>query len=207
MTYLSEKWRFLSSRSWGFGAASLGLHLLLLVLVVVLVPKVSLLRGNPFSGRVIEWRGMGGGSLPARHLPQQRSAPETENGELSRSTQLPTESVVVSAESNRSGVLASGEGVFGESGDLENDLLRQVRERLERAKRYPISALRLRLEGATRVRFRIDPEGHPQNIEIVESSGVDLLDQASLATVERAAPYPLYAGLIDVPLQYELRAP
>jgi len=54
------------------------------------------------------------------------------------------------------------------------------------------------------LRFRIAPDGSVERIEIVQSSGHEVLDESAIATIRRAGPYPVVAGWIRVPLAYQL---
>ena len=85
---------------------------------------------------------------------------------------------------------------------LEIDILHW----LQRHRRYPRSALRLRLQGEVEVKFSLSREGLLLHSAVVKSSGYALLDQAALELLQRAQPYPLPAleGGID---QLELSLP
>ena len=61
---------------------------------------------------------------------------------------------------------------------------------LEKYRRYPRSAERRRDEGVTYVRFSVDREGNAHEVRIGRSSGHPLLDEETLATVQRATPVP-----------------
>ncbi|MGO1540194.1 MAG: energy transducer TonB [Luteimonas sp.] len=61
---------------------------------------------------------------------------------------------------------------------------------LEQYRRYPRQAARRRMEGVTHVRFTVDRQGNVSDPHIGRSSGHDLLDEETLATVRRASPVP-----------------
>jgi periplasmic protein TonB len=86
------------------------------------------------------------------------------------------------------------------------DLLRAIRQKIERehAKVYPEAAHRKGIEGTVEVRFRIAGDGSAEAVEVVRSSGFPLLDELSVQTIRRAAPYPLVVGWIRSPLVYRL---
>ncbi len=67
-----------------------------------------------------------------------------------------------------------------------------LRQRLQKALRYPRNAQRRRQEGTVEVRFGITAAGqlHEQQVELLASSGIQALDRAALASVRRAAPFP-----------------
>jgi protein TonB len=79
-----------------------------------------------------------------------------------------------------------------------------VRRRIEAAKRYPDDARREGVQGSVTVRFRVRPDGHVEAVEVARSSGSRELDEASLETIRRAAPYPPLKGWVQVPLAYTL---
>lgn len=66
----------------------------------------------------------------------------------------------------------------------------KVASKLRRALRYPREARRQKLRGEVRVAFTVNRNGGVSGIRIVRSSGSNILDQAAIATVKRAAPFP-----------------
>lgn len=62
--------------------------------------------------------------------------------------------------------------------------------KLNEAKRYPVSARRSRHEGVAYLRFAMDREGSVLSASIESSSGYPLLDEETLALIERAQPLP-----------------
>lgn len=75
---------------------------------------------------------------------------------------------------------------------------------IERNKSYPRLARERGVQGVVRLRFRLFPSGAVDKIEIVESSGSELLDNASVRSVYRAAPLPYVDGWVEVPIAYVL---
>lgn len=59
---------------------------------------------------------------------------------------------------------------------------------LEREKRYPRQARRLKKKGMPVIRFTIDREGSVLNVELVKSSGTASLDKEAIELVGRAQP-------------------
>ncbi|MEE9181119.1 MAG: energy transducer TonB [candidate division NC10 bacterium] len=80
-----------------------------------------------------------------------------------------------------------------------------LRQRIERAKRYPAQARRWGMEGTAEVQFRIAGDGSVQGVMVVKSSGFAILDRASVETIKRAAPFPVISGAIRIPISYRLR--
>jgi protein TonB len=72
-----------------------------------------------------------------------------------------------------------------------------VLARIEAAKQYPPSAVRRRIQGNTVVTFRLAPDGRLLFNHLQKSSGYDMLDQAALAAVRNAAPFPEFANTAD----------
>jgi protein TonB len=64
----------------------------------------------------------------------------------------------------------------------------QVQARLRRALRFPKNAKGA--EGEVHVRFVVAANGGASQISVVRSSGSSALDDAAIATVKRAAPFP-----------------
>jgi len=61
---------------------------------------------------------------------------------------------------------------------------------LEKHRRYPRNAQRLRQQGVAHVRFAVDRQGRVSHPRIGRSSGHPLLDEETLATLLRASPVP-----------------
>lgn len=88
----------------------------------------------------------------------------------------------------------------------------QLIARLERYKRYPSEAQSRGEHGVAQLAFSVDRSGGVHHARIVRSSGSSLLDEATLALVERAAPLPppppeLPGAQIPivVPIRYNIR--
>jgi protein TonB len=84
--------------------------------------------------------------------------------------------------------------------------------RLERYKRYPPEAQSRGEQGVAQLAFSIDRSGGVHRAHIARSSGSSLLDSATLAMLERAAPLPPpppeLSGAqiaISVPIRYDMR--
>jgi TonB family protein len=73
-----------------------------------------------------------------------------------------------------------------------------VLARIKAAKKYPPSAVRRRIQGNTVVTFRLAPDGRLLFNHLQKSSGYDMLDQAALAAVRDAAPFPSFSDMNDI---------
>ena len=76
---------------------------------------------------------------------------------------------------------------------------------IERVKNYPRLARERGVEGVVRLRFLLKTSGAVEKIEILESSGSELLDHASVRAVSQAAPMPYVSGWVEVPIVYVLK--
>ncbi len=104
----------------------------------------------------------------------------------------------------------NGEGVAGQvgsvgtsSGEADATLLLIMRK-IEAAKRYPKVARAMGIEGTAVVRFRLEPSGQVERVEVVRSSGSEILDRASLETVRDAAPLPYKEGWLKVGIVFKI---
>ncbi|HYA86385.1 MAG TPA: energy transducer TonB, partial [Nitrospirota bacterium] len=89
----------------------------------------------------------------------------------------------------------AGQGRSAQSGGiLSPEDLANLAAAIERTKNYPRLARERGIEGVVRVRFRMTPSGAVEKIEIVQSSGSEILDSASIGAVYRAAPLPHVSG-------------
>ena len=76
---------------------------------------------------------------------------------------------------------------------------------IERVKIYPLIARKRGIEGTVHVSFNVMPDGNPYGIKILKSSGDSILDKATVKVVKKAAPFPLIANRIELPVSYRLR--
>ncbi len=97
-----------------------------------------------------------------------------------------------------------GEG-HGQTGEISLEQWQLVHSALEKAKTYPRVARERGVEGVVLVRFKVLPTGEIEKVDIMKSSGSDILDTASVRTVYRAAPMPYVNGWVEVPMSYVLK--
>jgi TonB family protein len=76
---------------------------------------------------------------------------------------------------------------------------------IERTKNYPRLARERGIEGVVRLRFKLTSFGSVEKLEILQSSGSEVLDNASINAVYRAAPLPYMNGWIEIPMKYMLK--
>jgi len=88
--------------------------------------------------------------------------------------------------------------------------LATVRNRIEKAKRYPREARRKGCEGKVVISFQIDRKGKVGEIKLVQSCGHAELDEEGIATLRRASPFPSPLLIekeklvLEVPLLFKL---
>jgi len=93
----------------------------------------------------------------------------------------------------------------GQTGEISLEQWQLVHAALEKAKIYPRVARERGVEGVVLVRFKVLPTGEIEKVDIMKSSGSDILDEASIRTVYRAAPMPYVNGWVEVPMSYVLK--
>ena len=77
----------------------------------------------------------------------------------------------------------------GDVEDIRSRYLAEVLRRLQEAKRYPSRARRQEIEGRLELGLVIRKDGSASPGRILQSSGHDILDEAALEMVKRAAPF------------------
>ncbi len=89
----------------------------------------------------------------------------------------------------------------------------QVLDWLDQHKTYPRAAKRVGIEGVVQVRFSVDQDGRLEASGLEKTSGHAILDQAALALIKRATPFPISLrdfGLdrieFSLPIVYQLSA-
>ncbi len=92
-----------------------------------------------------------------------------------------------------------------------NDYFEMVRLKIESCKRYPDSARAKHMEGRTKVRFVITPDGQISSVEIIKPTRHGILNLAAINAVKAAAPFPrppkcLFNGplFIEITIMFEL---
>ena len=83
----------------------------------------------------------------------------------------------------------------------------EVHQRIAKNKRYPRAALRFRSTGVSQVKVVLDSKGEIIAASLLNSSGTKILDKEALATISRAAPFPVPPDNILVNGRVEFIAP
>ncbi|MFM7841614.1 MAG: energy transducer TonB [Nitrospira sp.] len=90
-------------------------------------------------------------------------------------------------------------------------LAETLRDRIEELKRYPPMARMNNWQGKVVLKFVVKEDGTVENLEVVQSSGHTVLDEAAMDTIRRASPLPLKHELgkprvtFQFPINYMLR--
>jgi protein TonB len=88
------------------------------------------------------------------------------------------------------GVAGAGKGAIGSTAGPGDDYLERLYRHLLRYKKYPPEAISAKQQGSALVGFVIARDGTISDARIEKSSGSPILDQATLAMVQRASPAP-----------------
>ena len=100
--------------------------------------------------------------------------------------------------------VSGNDGVSKNKKGLSAGIIAIIRNSIEKAKTYPVLARKMGLDGTVYIGFRISPQGEPQDIRIIKSSGVRILDAATMDIVKKAAPFPRVDASIEVPVVFKL---
>lgn len=90
-------------------------------------------------------------------------------------------------------------------------LAETLRDRIEELKRYPPMARMNNWQGKVVLKFVVKEDGTVENLEVVQSSGHTVLDEAAMETIRRASPLTLKHELgkprvtFQFPISYTLR--
>lgn len=70
------------------------------------------------------------------------------------------------------------------------DFLRRMHLRIVECREYPLTAVKLGLQGTTTVKINLLPDGQAESVRVRKSSGHHLLDEAALEAVHKILPLP-----------------
>lgn len=108
----------------------------------------------------------------------------------SLATQMDMGTNLAQVEFNEPGNLELAAVNFGSAKQSFNEFLKQVRERIKRVQRFPPRVQNLEDGTATTIRFTLFKDGTVRNPEVTASSGSLALDNAAIAAIQNAVPYP-----------------
>ncbi|NOZ53194.1 MAG: energy transducer TonB [Gammaproteobacteria bacterium] len=160
----------------------------------VLKPKITTSKSIPFQQPK---------SIPKATAPQPKPAvtptPSTPVEQMAESLpdtvqHMPQQTKQITPQVTQALVAEAAPPVIANTAPLDNSATIQYEQLLvawlEKHKRYPRRAKRLRIEGEGLLRIRISPTGHTQSVNLEQSTGNRLLDQATLDMAKRANPFP-----------------
>ena len=100
---------------------------------------------------------------------------------------------------------------LGDAKQSFNEFLKAVRDRIKQVQRFPPRVRNLDDGTTTTVRFTLFKDGTIRNPEVTDSSGSKALDNAALAAVQNAVPYPAFPEgqegnslRLELPIIFEL---
>lgn len=135
--------------------------------------------------------------------------PKFENTGLT--TAMNMETSLVSMDFNVSMDLGLSAANFDDTKQSFTEFLKQVRERIKEVQRFPPNVRNFEEGSSTTIRFTLLRDGTIQNPKIASSSGSHMLDNAALAAVQNAEPYPPfpegqsgYSIRLELPVVFEL---
>ena len=99
--------------------------------------------------------------------------------------------------------VGNGQGLGSGIDEGQDTTLTLIRSKIERAKRYPELAKRAGIAGNVLVSFHINNDGKAEDFLVKQTSGSKLLDDEAKATLERAAPYPIYSEPLEIWIKFE----
>lgn len=149
-------------------------------------------------------------SPESKAVPAKNEMPDVSKKADTASVQQPgqsTKSVDIGSDDTEQTSSASGarQGTSAQFGIVTPPEWAILAAAIERTKNYPRMARERGIEGVVRIRFRLVSSGSVEKIEIVQSSGSEVLDNASISAVYRAAPLPYVSGWVEMPMKYVLK--
>ena len=81
-----------------------------------------------------------------------------------------------------------------------------IRDMITRKIIYPETAREMGWQGKVKVSFVISSDGFVRDVQILQSSGIDILDKNAVETVKKASPFPRppVAAQLIIPISYKL---
>ena len=100
---------------------------------------------------------------------------------------------------------------LGDAKQSFNEFLKAVRDRIKRVQRFPPRVRNLDEGASTTIRFTLFKDGTIRNPAVTDSSGSTALDNAAIAAVQNAVPYPPFPEgqegnslRLELPIIFEL---
>lgn len=74
-----------------------------------------------------------------------------------------------------------------------------IKQRIQQERRYPLWAKKQAIEGSVYLSFKVLTNGLTRDIEIIQSSGYEILDREAIKTIQRGEPFPTIPKEINMP--------
>ena len=92
----------------------------------------------------------------------------------------------------------------GSKGQHSNELLEMLHAAIQSKQHYPLVAQQMERQGRVTVKFNLQTNGTVGQLRIVKSSGTASLDQAALAAVQEAVPFPHVDKFLHAPDEFSV---
>ncbi|MCO7462264.1 MULTISPECIES: energy transducer TonB [Stenotrophomonas] len=125
------------------------------------------------------------GDLPPARAPEPTPSPDSAEANVAQTSAPPQVAADASAR------YTAAQTTAGERSRAEATWEGRLLGHLQKHRRYPRQAERLRQQGVVYVRFAVARDGTVSSLKLGRSSGFELLDQETLDTVRRASPLPV----------------
>lgn len=149
--------------------------------------------------------------LPAAPPAAEPQPTATQNSSTAAAAEAGATSAAASGAESGSGPRRRQRGGGGEGRNALQAYFAEVSKRINANKEYPDALKKKKVDGTVTVRISIDATGQLISAEIQQSSGSSQLDQAALAAIAKASPFPQFPDPIDrpqlsiaVPIEYAL---
>lgn len=114
---------------------------------------------------------------------------------VNKEKELPASPQEAEAESN----IVEQESIVLDSEDQRfAPYLKKIKQKIENSWSYPPEAFTAKKEGVSTVSFSLDRSGRLVESKIIESSGHEILDQATINVINRVAPYEPFPRSINL---------
>ncbi len=146
------------------------------------------------------------GDLPPPRTPEPTPSPDVADANVAQTSAPPQVAADAAAR------YTAPQTTAGERSRAEASWEGRLLGHLQKHRRYPRQAERLRQQGVVYVRFAVARDGAVSGLKLGRSSGFALLDQETLDTVQRASPVPAPPAVVAgdpvdvmVPVSFFLR--
>lgn len=178
---------------------SLGIHGLVATVLYLSGQGSNGTHASPIGGGTFEIIGFQK-TLPEIEKKSKRSRLAT----LPDPNQLKKNETKQGSEQNTSYYGQTGFQSYGGGGRAYSEYVQKLYNQLERNKRYPLFARKLRVQGVVKVRFQVLRDGTIQNIQITKPSSSEILNRAAVESLNKSSGHsPLPASIKGSSIQVE----